>query len=57
MGGDIVRAVMVSAGILGSVMGTIPFTYLMVWNTKYDGTRCIHHYTMLSFSATLGRVY
>ena len=39
MGGDIVRAVMVSAGMLGSVMGTVHlFTYLMVWDRKYDGT-------------------
>ena len=52
-GGNIVRAVMVSAGMLGSVMGTIHFLpmYLMVWDRKYDGTRCMHHYPMLSFSA------
>ena len=23
----------------------------MVWDRKYDDTRCVHHYPMLSFSA------
>ena len=47
-GGAMVRAVMVSAGMFGHCS---IFTYLMVWDRKYDGTRYTHHYPMLSFSA------
>ena len=35
MGGDIERAVMVSAGMLGSVMDYSLCAYLMVWDRKY----------------------